>query len=351
MRTQQIQTIWVTYPDTIVWKNDSSVIELTGSAGVGGEIIITSPEGNSYTLEYHSNQTRLLFFLDDAIKALYNNNLGSWSCKVIAYDQGIPIGTLNFIFYVLNGKSYITRTHGVSSTIYVYDREELKKLQVFSPSQGIAVCGQTGLNCYYGLNQFNLYNEIQNSGVYELEIRDSNMTPPQAIVAGVDPVDPSTSSVTISVTMPQPANTIYGSDIFDQKKKIFPITHRIIFQDVCPDYSFGEIAYTDLDGMRRYLGGKIVSDTDDVKTESYITSNIGIYKTIPNRYVTNRTKTIKLAFFDIEKNAYPYDLMNSDAIQFKGMDGEWHSCSLKTQSLTREDKDYYDFEIEIIVNQ
>jgi len=184
-----------------------------------------------------------------------------------------------------------------------------------------------------------------------LFLRDSNQTPPIAGVSGVDVISPTQAVVNIEIIAPTPVNATYGGDVFEQDKLIFPITHKIIFQDHCSEYNFGEIAYTDLDGMRRYLGGKIISDTDDVKTESYINSSIEIYKTLPNRYVATRTKTIKLAFIDIKKDAYPYDLMHSDAIQFKGMDGEWHSCSLKTQSLTRENEDYYDFEIEIIVNQ
>lgn len=351
MRTQTIQTMEVTYPDVLVWKNDATIIEITGPSNVGGEVIIYSPEGNNYKLEYYSDQDKLMFFLDDAIKALYRDNISAWTCTVTAFDAGIPLGSLNFAFYVLNGKSFITRQHGMPSTIYVYDREELRKLQVFSPHQGIAICGQTGLNIYYGLNQLNLYNEIRYAGEYTMLIRDSNQTPPLVVVSGADSTSPTEALISFQVSPAAPTNAMYGSDIFDQNKMIFPITHKIIFQDHCDNYNFGEIKYTDLDGMTRYLGGKIISDTDDVKTESYITSNLSIYKTTPNRYVSSRTKTIKLALIDIEKDAYPYDLMNSDSIEFRGMDGEWYSCSLKTQTLTREDKEYYDFEVEIIVNQ
>lgn len=351
MRQTNISTIYIDYPEELVWKNDSTVIKLSGSNNIGGKVTITEPAGRNYVLEYHSDQKTLLFYLDDAIKALYDDNLGAWSCTIVGYDNGIPLGSFSFNFNVLNGKSFITRSHGVTSTIYVYDTFELMKLQVFSPQQGIAVCGQQGFNCYYGLNQFNLSTAITTNGEYNLCLRDSNQTPPLVNISGVDPIDPTSSLVHFTVSSPSLINATYGGDVFEPNKVIFPICHKIIYQDHCNDYHFGEISYTDLDGMRRYLGGKVISDSDDVKTESYITSNIDVYKTTPNRFIINRTKTIKLGLFDIEKSAYPYDLLNSDSIQYKGWDGEWYSCTLKTQTLTREDEDTYDFELEIIVSQ
>lgn len=341
----------VKYPDELVWKNDSTAIEISGSSNTGGQIIVQCPTGESYTLEYYSDQQRLLFYLDDAIKALYADNIGAWNCQVTAFDQGIPIGDVYFNFFVLNGKSFITRSHGISSTIYIYNPDELYKIQVFSPQQGEAACGAYTFPLYYGLNQFNLSSAILRSGEYQLCLRDSSQTPARVYVSGVENFTPNDAVVHFDIYGVPLVNETHGGDVFSPNKLIYPICHKIIYQNHCDDFSFGEIRYTDLDGMTRYLGGKVISDTDDVKTESYITSDVEVYKTNPNRYIINRTKTIKLGLFNIDKNAYPHDLINSDSIYYRGWDGQWYSCTLKTTNLVREDEETYDFNIEIIVNE
>ena len=351
MRTQTISFMEVTYPDELVWKNDSTVIEISGSNNTGGQIVVECPTGESHTLEYYSDQNKLLFYLDDAIKALYADNIGPWNCHVTAFDQGIPMGDLYFNFFVLNGKSFITRSHGISSTIYIYNPDELYKVQVFSPQQGQAVCGQYGFNCYYGLNQFNLSSAIHNSGEYQLCLRDSSQVPAMVYVTGATDLTPSSELIHFTIMGAPIVNETHGGDVFSPNKLIYPICHKIIYQDHCDDFAFGEISYTDLDGMRRYLGGKVISDTDEVKTESYITSNTDIYKTTPNRFVSSHSKTIKLGLFDIDKNAYPHDLLYSDDIWYRTWDNEWKPCSLKTTNLVRKNEESYDIDLEIIVSQ
>ena len=351
MRTTNIGSALIEYPDELIWKQDSTAIRVSGVQNIGATIVIANPEQNYYVLEYYSDQDELLFYLDDAIRALWTDNIAAWYCKVIVYSNEILVGTaMNFNFNVLDGKSFISRSHGISSTIYVYDPSELYKLQVFSPQQGIVSCGQFSSYCYYGLNQYNLMQYITQEGEYQLCLRDSNQVPAQVNISGDIPVDPNSSIITFSV-LQAPVNQTYGGDVFSPNKVIFPICHKIIFQDHCDDYNFGEIAYTDLDGMRRYLGGKVIQDKDEVKSESYFTSNVDIYNRIPNRYLTSHEKTLTLYLSDIEKNAYPHDLIYSQSMQYKGWDGQWRPCALKTSQLIRKDEDYYDIELEIIISQ
>lgn len=352
MRETTISSISVLYPDDLVWKNDTSTIKLmSGTNGVGGMIYIEDPAGVAYTLEYYSDKTEIVFDLTDAIRGLYSDNIGVWRCRVTGFDQGIPLGDFSFTFNVLNGKSFITRSHGVSSVIYAYNPQELYKLQVFSPAQGIATLGQHGFNCYRGLNQFNLSSAISGSGTYHLCINDSNAVPPAVNVVIDTAVTPYKSIISYEVVSNAAVHEERGGDVFEPNKVIFPICHKIIYENHCDDFNFGEISYTDLDGMRRYLGGRIISDSDDVKTESYINTATEIYRTNPNRFVMSHTKVVKLALSDIDKQAYPFDLMYSDEILYRCWDGEWRNCSLKTTNTTREDESSYDIELEIIVSQ
>lgn len=351
MRETNISNIQITYPEELVWKNDSNVIRVdSGIAGVGAEVYIEDPAGNSYTLEYHSDLYSILFYLDDAIRALYSDNIGVWRCKVTGYDNGIPIGDFSFTFYVLNGKSFITRSHGTSSVIYIYNPDELNKVQVYSPQQGIATIGQWGFNVYTGLNQFNLSGAIRNSGEYSLCLADSNQTPPLVNVVIDTPVTPYKSILSYQAIV-TPAQQTHGGDVFNPNKVIFPICHTVVYQDHCDDFNFGELMYTDLDGMRRYLGGRVIEDVDEVTSESYINSSLEVFKTNPNRYITKHEKTIKLALTDIDKEAYPDDILYSGALMFRSWDGEWRNCSIKTKSLKREDDAFVDIELEIIVSQ
>lgn len=352
MRTANIGNSQLTYPEQLVWKQDSNTIKVEGENNIGAKIIIQNPALDSYTLEYYSDQDTLIFFLDDAIRALYDDNIGAWRCNVSIYSGNTQIGsTFNFTYNVLNGKSFISRSHGISSTIYLYDPSELVKVQVYSPQQGEAVCGQYGYYLYYGLNQFNLTGPIRYEGEYQLCFRDSSQTPAFVNVSGVNPISPTESEVCFNILAPTLVNETHGGDVFDENKLIYPICHKIIYQGHCDDYNFGEISYTDLDGMRRYLGGKVIEENDDVKTESYFTSTTDIYNQVPNRYIISHEKTVKVVFNDIDKNAYPHDLLYSQALEYKTWDGQWKPCALKTNKFTRKDEDYYDIELEIIISQ
>lgn len=352
MRQINIENAYIEYPEELVWKQDSTVIRLRGVDKIGATIVVGNPQQEFYVLEYFSDQNELLFYLDDAIRALWTDNISAWYCKVGVFQNGQPLGlAFNFNFHVLDGKSFISRSHGISSTIYVYNDDELNKVQVFSPQQGIAAIEQFTFNCYYGLNQYNLSSVIEDDGVYQLCLRDSSQVPALVNVSGVDVLSPTSAIVSYSVSTPPLVNETHGGDVFAENKLIYPICHKIIYQGHCNDYNFGEIQYTDLDGMKRYLGGKVITDTDDVKSESYFTSNVDVYNRNSNRYITSHSKTIKLYLSDIEKNAYPHDLIYSQDIKFRSWNGEWKSCSLKTNKFERKDEDYYDIELEIVVSE
>lgn len=351
MRTATIGNASVEYPDQIVWKQDSTAVKVSGVQNIGAQITVFNPAQDYYVLEYYSEQNELLFYLDDAIKALWSDNLSQWYCKVSVFSGTSPAGTdLNFNFNVLDGKSFTSRSHGISSVIYVYSAAELHKVQVFAPQAGQATCGAYSAYFQYGLNQFMLDTVITQSGEYQLCMNDSNQVPPAAYITGDDAKSPWVTAITFDV-LAAPVNYTLGGDVFAENKIIFPICHKIIFEDHCEDYNFGEICYTDLDGMRRYLGGKIIEDNDDVKTESYFTSDTEVYNKLPNRYIIGHEKVIKLQLSDIEKGAYPHDLLYSQELSFRTWNGDWKSCSLKTSKFSRKDEDYYDIELEIIISQ
>lgn len=351
MRTYTFSNTVVTYPEPIVWIYDSNVIKLESNGPVGAEITVTTPTFETKTLSYYSELDQVVFTLDDVILSLYNDNLSPWGVNVTVYENGISVGSLSFVMTVYNGKSFITRCHGMQSTYYVYDPIELRKISVYALKNGMATIGQSGFYCYTGINSYNLQNEIHNEGTYEMRLRGNNQTPPVVAVSGVEADSPNSAIVSFNWQSGYDPSTTYGGDIWYENEIVFPCIKRIIYQSHCNDYNFIELRYIDTDGCIRYLGGKLVEEDDEVKDKAVNTLGINVWSHNPHRWINSSNKSIKVGFMDIEKKAYPQDIMYSDTIWMRTWNGNWEEVRLKSTTFKQTDDDYLDFELEIYTHE
>lgn len=351
MRTNTILNTTITYPDEIVWLHDNNVIKLVSNAAVGADVTVIDPAGRSHELSYYSEMSTLMFVLDEVLEMLYDGNLGTWTCKVKVYDVGFEVGGFGFTFKVLDGKSFITRSHGMSHTIYVYSDEDLYKLQIYSPASGQAVISNWGFNCYPGINQYNLQSVITSEGEYSFCLQSSSSVPSVVTVTNDTAVNPTTSIIDFSFVPGYDPNAKSGGDIWDESKDIFPVCHRIVYESHCEDYDFAELRYVDTDGCIRYLGGKVIEEIDEVEDNGFGRVTTDVWKKNPSRWSTSSNKVIKIYFEDIARTAYPGDIIYSSSIQLKTWDGEWREVRLKTNSITTTDEDFIDFEIEVYVHE
>lgn len=351
MRTYYTSHTTVTYPESIIWMYDSNVIQLESSSKVGAVVTITTPTYNSRTLTYFSELNSLTFSLDDVILSMLDDNISPWSVSVKIYENGSYAGTLTFAVTVYNGHSFITRCHGMQSTYYVYAPSELTKLHVYAVQNGTVVVGQWGYNCYKGINSYNLSGPITTEGIYYMDIHGNNQTPPIAQIEGAISDTPTTATVSFSWQSGYDPDTTYGGDIWHEGMKIFPCKKKIIYQSHCEDYNFIELMYIDTDGCRRYLGGKLIEEDDNVKEKAFNTIGTAVWNQNPHRFVNSSDKSIKVGFSDIEKLAYPQDLLYSDTIWMRTWEDEWEQVRLKSSSFKQKDEDYLDFELEIYTHE
>lgn len=351
MRTNTISTTVITYPEDVIWLHDSNVIKLDSQYKVGAQVIITEPTGNIKTLAYFSKLKSLLFTLDDALKALFTDNISAWNIRVLVYENGMLAGSFGFDVKVLNGKSFITRSHGMAQTIYVYSSDDLSKLTVYSPAAGEVAVGTWGFTCYPGLNAYNLQSVITSEGEYSLCLNDSDSTPSHVNIVNDIAVDPNSSVLYLSITPGTNPNAKTGGDIWREEKQIFPICHKIIYEERCDGFDFAELRYTDTDGCIRYLGGKLLNEQDNAEDAGWSTLNTDVWKHKPCRWIQSSDKVVKIGFTDIEKNAYPSDILYSDSIQLKIWDGTWQDVRLKTNSLDTTNDEYMDFELELYAHE
>lgn len=349
MKTTTISNTYIEYPERITWLKDSNVINLVSSTNVGAEVTITTSLSESHTLVYFSDTNKLMFVLDDVLHMLYAGSTSPWNIQVRVYESGLPVGTLGFYIYVLDGKSFITRSHGMSSTIYVYSQEDLHKVQIYSPANGQATIGNWSDVLHLGLTNFELDTVIQNAGEYSLCLSSSSSVPSTVVITNDTPVDPHTSILDFQVINGYDPEAKEGGDLWEAKT-IFPMCYKIIYPEVCSGYDFAEIRYTDTDGCIRQLGGKLINEVDSAKDESWNTISTSIYNSNPHRWIQSSEKTIKIAFSDIERAAYPADIMYSDSIWVKTWDNEWREARLKTSSMETTNDEYLDFELELYVH-
>lgn len=357
MRTYTSNNITVTYQESVVWLGDSNIITVESmdvNDKVGAEIIIRHPAGTeTRTIRHLSDLNKLLFVIDDALAALIDDNIGQYTIQIDVYKNGAYSFTRSFSFQLLKGKSFTNQSHAIGRTIYIYSLDELYKLQIYSPANGVFSAGGQTFNLVKGLNQFNLTNDIDGDGTYGYCLQNSQISP-IAVITGAIAKTPYKSQIQYGLVRAAYTEDVTekGGDVWRYDDEIFPVCGDIIFEEPCWNNDFVELRYTDTDGCVRYLGGKLASETNSVNgTNYYRAEGTNVFRNIPRSHRETTKRSIKVGFMDVKTDAYPQDILYSDEVFMKMYNGEWWPVIIGTEKIEIKSGDTQDIELEVIISE
>ena len=144
MRTTNIGTSAITYPNSVIWVGDNTMISISDDwYPVGLKINITNQSTlKTKELIYISELKNLTLDISDTIRKLFVSGGTSFNVKVTVYTDGFYTGQFGFNTYCLDGKTLTSRKHGSTRTVYVYSQDDLAKVQfLFSGTGGLNVNG------------------------------------------------------------------------------------------------------------------------------------------------------------------------------------------------------------------
>lgn len=359
MRTIAISTTQVIYPDANCFVYDNSFISLSDSLyPVGCEVNITNLASNvTKTLKYTSELKNLTISLNDVIRKLHQSGGCTLGVKVKIYTDLFYTGGFAFEMNTLDGRTMPFRSHGSARTFYVYNQDELQKFQLFLAGSGaLVVNGHNFPVISSGRNSFDLRSYITHSGdwqaCYRYGVKGGDGKDYTSRVSITD-IEPSCFSAVAFLEysdidlQPVEDNIKGGSAWADSKLNLADYCATISYQDWCSDFDFMELAYYDTDGVLRYLGGKIITETTNSKQKNYIGTRLSVYRDISQRYVEEANVTVKVGFSDIRRDAYPQDILLSPNVWFKNFAGDWLPCSISTNKIAVKSEETMDLELEI----
>lgn len=327
MRTHNIigTSIIVEYPDPIVWLGDNNIISVyTGntSDNIGARITVQDPQHNTLVLDYWSETNKLTFLLNDTLKNLFNDNLASWNVMVEAYVNNSQASSFAFTIKVYRGKSFTDRSHASARVIYWSDKEELKKLQLFTYEGGTATINNHNYTLNAGITSLNIYNETVGD----------------------------TATIHITTTANEPTTPSYLGDMWMNDitpSTAYDITLKRI--SVCDGYQTLSLYYTDTDGCGRFIAGKITKNVDTAKGKNFyrITDK---YRNVPYRHSTETNKTLTVVFPYIDYLAYLTDIMYSENVYTLNYNGDIVPVTVTTNKLTTKDT-LNDYEMDVCISE
>ena len=351
MRTITTGGYIIQYPDNITWLYDTNRISIKGnSAGYNTKIIVQNPDGESTTLEYTTRTKSITFILDDNLRHLWAKGNGDWAISILIDDSEI----FGFGTKVLNGKSFLNKTHGSSYVIYHYDINTVydnRFVEIYSPNEGCLIHGQDVINVNFGWNTVYLPSVgIIGEGEYDIFLTNRNSTVITSFVVSDTAKKPPISTIKWDYDIFESGVTINGGTLYEQRQ-IFPQTIKLHFVEPCP----GDVVlrYTNQDGCIRQVMGKLIEEKDEfepTRLSNVIRSER--YKFNPTFTNNSNNKTIKIGLYDMEAGAEINDIIFSDTLQILDIDNEWRDCVLKTNSVTNYKNNGFDnLEFEIIISE
>lgn len=352
MRTTTVGNFVITFPEGVIWLYDSNVIAIENVAGhkVGAVITVTHPNGvTTKTIRYFSQVSNITYTITDVLYELFDDNLGQYGCYIELYNNGLYAGSFSFSFQLLAGKSFTNRSHAVETVMYIYNPDELIKFQLYSPANGIVTVGGYNYNVVEGLNQLNLTQPIYQEGTYSLCLGSSS-TFPTTTIAHIEPYA-HRAEIDLVFGTGSAGSAKDGGDVWTGAKEIFPICHTIIYEGHCDDFDFFEVSYTNVDGCRRYIAGKLIDETNNSEFTPYHRLRNDVFANIPLASVSGHNRKVKVAFSDVNYNAYLSDILLSQTIWYRNYEGEWKECRLSTDKLSNTTKESEDFTLEFIISE
>lgn len=351
MRTITTSGYTINYPESIIWLYDINKIKVTGStAGHNVKIVINNPDGDQSELQYTTRTKSIVFILDDNIKNLWEKGNGDWSFKIIVDEVEI----FSFGAKVLNGKSFLNKTHGSASVIYHYDINtvyDARTIEIYAPSEGRLIVGSTMYNVNYGWNTVYLPSiDIVNPGDYDILLTNRNVAVITPFVISDIAKKPPISTIKWDYEIFENGVTIDGGTLYETRQ-IFPTTLKLHFEEPCP----GDVVlkYTNQDGCIRQIMGKLLEEKDEFKPTQL--SNVirsERYRFNPTFTNNSNNKVLKVGIYDMEAGAEINDIIFSDTLQILDVNNEWQDCVLKTNTVTNYKNNGFDnIEFEIIISE
>lgn len=351
MRTKTVNSYTIEYPESTIWLYDLNKVRIQGPAsGFNVKILIQNPNGQTSQLEYKTRTKTIMFVLDDNLKYLWEKSNGEWGFTVLIDDVNI----FSWGSKVLNGKSFLNKTHGSSYVIYHYDLNTVydsRYIEIYSPNDGRLVVGGTSYTVYQGWNTVYLPSiDIINTGDYDILLTNRNDDSITAFVVSDLAKKPPISQLTWNYQIYSSGVTIDGGTLYEQRQ-IFPQTIKLHFENLCP--SDVVLRYTNQDGCIRQVCGKLIEEKDEfepTRLNNVVRSER--FKFNPTFTNNNNKKTLKIGCYDIEAGAEVNDIIFSDTLQILDIDNEWQDCVLKTNSVTNFKNGGFDnLEFEIIISE
>lgn len=352
MRIKNVSGYTIEYLNDIAWLYDSNKIKISGStAGFNVKILVQNPDGDQNQLEYTTRTKTITFILDDNLKYLWSKGNGDWSYTIFIDDSQL----FSFGTKVLNGKSFLNKTHGSSDVLYLYDINTVydsRYIEIYAPNDGRLVCNGVSYNVNYGWNRIYILNlGISQTGDYDILLTDRNADSITAFVVSDFAKKPPISTIKWDYQLQSHETIIWGGTLFEREKYIFPMTFKFHYEDLCP--SDVVLRYTNQDGCLRHISGKLLEEKDEfepTRLNNVVRSEQ--YKFNPTFTNNNNSKTLKIGLYDIEAGAEINDIIFSDTLQILDIDNEWRDCVLKTNTVTNyKNNGFENIEFEVIISE
>ncbi len=359
MRTTTVSNIEITYPDATAYLGDNLFIALksTNDLPIGAQIQVTDLASTKYRkLRYLSETSNVVFSLNDAIDSLYHDAL-SFNITIRLYEDGAYVGDYGFDVDIMNGRTLPLRRHGSTRTIYVYGEDDIYKVGFIFPASGsLSVNGHGVPIIAGGYTSLDLRSYITNTGEYQLcfqaGAKGDNETQSQNTISivdvgGVTPFSAVAQLYFADTSGDVPSGDKGGGVWKEDEFYLENYCMTLVYDSVCDDFNFFKVRYYDTDGIMRYLGGKVVSETTESKGENFYRMDTSIpLRNISRRYLTECSDTVNVAYGELRRDSYWNDILLADKVEFKNHNDEWVECSVKTSKVTVTSDETQDVELE-----
>lgn len=357
MRTNTINNIEITYPDETIWLKDNIFIKLKSLTGmpVGARVQVTDLASGMYRkLVYYSELDEIVFSLNDTFMSLWNDAF-SFNVSLMVYENGVHSTDFGFDTDAMNGKTLPLRRHGSARTIYVYDDDDLWKVGLILPASG-----DLSLNgCHFpvvagGFKQFDFRRCVTQAGDYSICYNSSEKggdnTESEIKIVNVGNITPlsgvaqlyfaDTSGV---VPSGDKGGGVWTKDDFYLESYCI----KLVYDNVCDNFDFFKVRYTDTDGITRFLGGKVIEDTTNSNGENfYYMDTTTVIRNISRRHIREANGTVKVGYSNLRRDSYWQDILLSDKVEFLNYNGDWVECSVSTSKATIKSDETQDVELE-----
>lgn len=308
-----------------------------------------------------TKQSHILFDISDNIKNGLQEGVKVNLFSLKISFPNISLSTsFSYTLIVNEGKSFITKPHGSSDVILLYNQDELSNIELWAPFPSNAdINGNT-----YQVNHFttlDLSGEISSTGEYTMCLEPASSEDIHPIVGNitVQYITPYSSEVFWEAAEPE-VDESYPGNIWgrcEQEKKCY----TIIYEEPCCDFPFVELKYWNTDGCDRYIGGKLLNEGDSSKYKmiaskyQYDNNNEHTWqynevKNLNNYFSTENSKVLRVGFKDVPAGLELNDIVYSKKLWMRDYSGNWVPCVLNDFNVNYNNQDSK-IMLEVIVNK